>query len=405
MLRGARIENLPSYFLLFFSTMAATGAFAMDMYLPAIPTMAKALDVGIVAMNNTVSSFLVGYGLGQFLGGPISDQVGRKTVGLIGLGLFMVASLGIMFAGTVEQIQVLRGLQALGAGFSAVVCMAAVRDAFPPEEAGRKYALVIMIMLLAPLVAPVIGAFLLDFGWPAIFAALFVFGAVVFSWYWLGVPETRIVAKKKVNFGIIFSQYRDVIIRRVDGQFIPMKYLLSQAFSGGVLMVFLTNASFAYMEYFGVSPKVFPLLVAANVILMITTIRISMKLMASMHPDKIYRKGLWAQLTATALLLLSVSLGDPSLFIVFPLMVLSVGTMGFINPNSSAIFISYYDQLSGSASSINALIFFAIGASLSVFSGVIFDGSLIPIAATMFVSCLICNLIGWTIPRQVKMGS
>lgn len=404
MIQGARIKDLPSYFLLFFSTMAATGAFAMDMYLPAIPTMAKALDVGIVAMNNTVSSFLIGYGLGQFLGGPISDQIGRKTVGLFGLGLFMAASLGIMLADTVLQIQVLRGLQALGAGFSAVICMAAVRDAFPPEEAGRKYALVIMIMLLAPLVAPIIGAFLLDFGWPVIFAALFVFGAIVFTWYWLGVPETRIVAQKKINFKIIFSQYRDVIIRRVDGQLIPMKYALSQAFSGGVLMIFLTNASFAYMEYFGVSEKVFPFLVGTNVVLMISTIRFSMNRMKKVHPDKIYRKGLWAQLISTFLLLVYVSMGNPSLVVVFPLMVLSIGTMGLINPNSSAVFISYYDQLSGSASSINALVFFGIGAGMGVLSGVFFDGSLLPMAIAMFVSSLICKLIGWTIPRNQTMN-
>lgn len=405
MLEGSRIDNLPSYFLLFFSTMAATGAFAMDMYFPAIPTMARAFDVGIVAMNNTVSSFLVGYGLGQFLGGPISDQVGRKTVALVGLGIFMVTSIGIMFAATVPQIQVLRGLQAVGAGFSAVICMAAVRDAFPPQEAGRKYALVIMIMLLAPLIAPMIGAFLLDFGWPAIFAALFAFGALVFTWYWLGIPETRVVENKKVRLGIIFSQYKEVLIRRVDGQLLPLKYALSQAFSGGVLMVYLTNVSFAYMEYFGVSEKVFPLLVAANVVFMIGMIRFSMNRMAKVHPDQTYRKGLWAQLGANALLLLYVSLGNPSLAIFFPLIILSVGTMGLINPNSSAVFISYYDQLSGSASSVNALVFFSIGATMGALSGVFFDGSLLPMVTVMFVSSVICRIIGWTIPRQSHMES
>ena len=165
-------------------------------------------------------------------------------------------------------------------------------------------------------------------------------------------------------------------------------------------MVYLTNVSFAYMEYFGVPEKTFPFLVAINVIFMISMIRYSTHRMTKEHPDNTFRKGLWIQLFANAILLLYVIFAEPNLFVFVPLVVLSVSTMGLVNPNSSAIFIAYFDELSGSASSVNALIFFAIGAFMGTLSGLYFDGSLVPMVVTMFISSLLCRVIGWTIPRQ-----
>ena len=121
----------------------------MDAYLPAIPAMVEYFDSDIVSLNNTLSVFLVGYAFGQFFGGAFSDQVGRKRIGYVGLSVYVITTLAMTLTTTVEQLMALRFLQAIGGGFSTVICMALVRDIYPMEELGRRFATVTMIVLVA----------------------------------------------------------------------------------------------------------------------------------------------------------------------------------------------------------------------------------------------------------------
>jgi MFS family permease len=179
----------PRYLILFFGALVALGPLSMDAYLPAMPAMAAAFGVSIVSLNNTLSVFLIGYAVGQFFGGSFSDQIGRKRIGYTGLILYILASLGVAFAQDVQQMLVLRFLQAVAGGFSTVICMATVRDVYPIEELGRRFAAITMIVLVAPLVAPVLGAFLLPFGWESIFVVKASYAAILLGLYTLLVPR------------------------------------------------------------------------------------------------------------------------------------------------------------------------------------------------------------------------
>ena len=129
--RTATLLAVPRYLILFLGALIAIGPLSLDAYLPAMPAMAEAFGVGIVRLNDTISIYLVGYGLGVFFGGSFSDQIGRKRIGLIGLSIFAAASIAIGFSTTIEQVQWLRLVQAIGGGFSTVICMAIVRDVYP----------------------------------------------------------------------------------------------------------------------------------------------------------------------------------------------------------------------------------------------------------------------------------
>jgi DHA1 family bicyclomycin/chloramphenicol resistance-like MFS transporter len=181
----------PWYLIFFFGALAALGPLSIDAYLPGIPAMASAFGVSVVSLQNTLNVFLVGYAIGQFFGGAVSDQIGRKRVGYGGLAVYVVTSIAIAFAGSVEQMLTLRFFQAIGGGFSTVICLATVRDIYPVEQLGRRFATVTMVLLLAPLVAPALGAAVLPFGWEMIFMLKAVYAAVLMIAYaWL-VPETR----------------------------------------------------------------------------------------------------------------------------------------------------------------------------------------------------------------------
>jgi len=392
---------VPKYFLPFFGMLAAIVPFAIDAYIPAIPTMANAFGVGVGQMNQTISVFLLGYGAGQFFGGPLSDQLGRKTIGVSGLIVLLISTLLILFVNDFSELKFLRFFQAIGGGFTSVICMASIRDAYTAQSAGRKYAVVIMIMLIMPMLAPVIGSMLLGFGWKSIFLALFAFIFAAAMIYFFGIPETRVVEKKKVDFFRIFKQFKEVIQRKnAEGAWV-MLYVFSIGFSAAVMLIFVTNSSFIYMEYFQVSPSRFPIFFGANVIFMMACVQYSMRRMKMTHPHKLFMDGNRIQFFFTLILLLYVLFGKPELYTILFLMVGTVGSMGLVSPNASAVYISHYDALSGSATSLNSMFVLLMGGLIGGTVSVFLATSLLPIAIGMFACSIISNLAGHLIPKPV----
>lgn len=216
--------------------MVGLGPFAVDTYLPALPTMAEFFATDIVALNITVSTYLLGFGLGQLFGGPVSDQIGRKPVGMVGLGLFILTTIAIMFADSILQVQLLRALQAIGGGFATVICNAMIRDAYEPMEAAKRFPMVMLVMLIAPLAAPVLGSFLMDLGWEAIFVFLGVY-ALVLMFGFSRVPETVSNPSAKIRFGEIVPQYVAVLTRRVGGRLVPLRYMLTMGLIASLMMI------------------------------------------------------------------------------------------------------------------------------------------------------------------------
>jgi MFS transporter, DHA1 family, multidrug resistance protein len=393
--RGAALgaEHVPAYFIFFLGALVALGPLSVDAYLPAMPTMAEAFGVSIVRLNNTLSIYLLGYGAGQFFGGAFSDQIGRKRVGAIGLSLYIVTCVWIAFASTVEQVQWLRLLQAIGAGFSTVIAMAIVRDVYPPVELGRRFATVTMIMLIAPLLAPALGAFLLRYGWHSIFLAKASYAAALLVFYAVVVPETRPGRWSDLSVGSIFSQCRQVVTRRIDGRRLPVRYALSMALCAGVLMIFLTNASFLYIQHFGIEPTRFPLFFGLSVIGLMSMNLFSIRRLDRHNAGVLFRRGLLIQIAGVSVLFVVVALGLDSLWTVVPPLVVAISMLGLVNPSGSAQYISFFDKLAGSASSVYMTLLFSGGAALGALTGVFFDGTLLPIAGVMVFASLAANLL------------
>jgi len=391
---------VPPYLILFFGALVALGALSMDAYLPAIPAMALAFGVSIVSLNNTLSVFLVGYAVGQFFGGSLSDQIGRKRIGYVGLSVYVVATLAIAFAHNVEQMLALRFLQAIGGGFSTVICMATVRDVYPVEQLGRRFATVTMVVLVAPLVAPVVGAFLLPLGWEMIFVLKAIYAGLLLGLYSVLVPETRPGGMSRLSLRAVFAQCLEVVKRRVDGRYLPIRYALAMAFSTSVLMIFVTNASFIYMQYFGVPPSRFPLLFGASVIGFMSMNLFSMKKLSSHNAALFFRWGLTLQIAAVGALLLVVLADQVSLWTTVPLIIVTVSTLGLVGPAGSARYMGFFQQLAGSASSVYTTMMFMLGGLLGALTGLFYDGGLLPIVATMAIASLTANAIGWSLPTR-----
>lgn len=388
---------MPGGLIYFVGALIAIGPLSLDAYLPAMPAMAETFGVPIVALNNTISVYLVGYGISQFLGGTFSDQIGRKRIGLIGLSVFIVASVLLAFAKSIEQAQWLRFLQALGGGFSTVICMAIVRDVYPIAELGKRMAMMTLIMLASPVIAPTIGALLLNFGWPSIFLFKASYATVLLLVYWLRVPETRPGEWRNLSLITTLRQCAEVVTRKVNGQRLPMRFAISMALAAGVFMTFLTNSSFAYMEYFGASSTAFPLYFSMSIVGLIATNVYSMRRLTPQKAPKLFRYGLIVQAIAVIALVAMVLPGPSSIWsVVIPVMVL-VACFGLTGPAGSSQYMACFDKLAGSASSFYTTLMFAMGASLGGLSGYFFDGTLKPMVLTMLGASLSAMLLGATI--------
>jgi DHA1 family bicyclomycin/chloramphenicol resistance-like MFS transporter len=401
---GATVRNVapvPRYLIAFFGALVALGPLSMDAYLPAIPLMAADFGVGIVQVNNTLSVFLIGYAIGQFFGGAFSDQIGRKRIGYIGLTVYVATTFAMAFVDTVEHMLVLRFFQAIGGGFSTVICMASVRDIYPIEELGRRFATVTMIVLVAPLIAPTLGSLLLPLGWHSIFLLKATYAALLFVLYWLIVPETRPGGWARLSVWSLFRQCAQVLMRRVDGRLLPLRYACAMALSASVLMTFVTNAAFVYMEYFAVSAAAFPVLFALSVLGFMSMNLFSMRRLTSSNAGTFFRNGLRIQIAAVVLLLLVAVGGAATLWNVVPLIVLMMSTLGLVGPAGSARYMGYFAELAGSASAVYTTMMFALGGVLGALVGVLYDGTLLPMIAIMAAASTIANLIVWTLPQRV----
>jgi DHA1 family bicyclomycin/chloramphenicol resistance-like MFS transporter len=391
----------PWYLIFFFGALAALGPLSIDAYLPGIPAMASAFGVSVVSLQNTLNVFLVGYAIGQFFGGAVSDQIGRKRVGYGGLAVYVVTSIAIAFAGSVEQMLTLRFFQAIGGGFSTVICLATVRDIYPVEQLGRRFATVTMVLLLAPLVAPALGAAVLPFGWEMIFMLKAVYAAVLMIAYaWL-VPETRPGHLRNLSLRSVFRQCFDVVRRRVDARRLPIRYAMAMAFSASCMMIFVTNSSFIYMEYFGVGPARFSMLFALSVLGFMSMNLFSMWRLKSDNAGTFFRTGLTLQLVIVVGLVGVVAAGSAALSTVVPFIVLAVSTLGLVGPAGSSRYMGFFRELAGSASSVYTTMMFLLGGTFGWLSGLINDGTLLPIAAMMLGASLTANAISWGLPRRL----
>lgn len=177
-------------------SLTAIAPMSIDTYLPSFPVLTTALHTNPAAVQRTLSVFFIGLALGQLVYGPLSDRVGRRLPLLVGLALYTAASAGCALAGSIGQLVVWRGLQALGGCAGVVMARAVVRDVFGPREQARVLSSLMLVMGVAPILAPLAGGWLLDAaGWRAIFGVLVGFGAVAWVAVYRGLPDTEPAAR------------------------------------------------------------------------------------------------------------------------------------------------------------------------------------------------------------------
>lgn len=385
-------------FAFILAVLSALAPFSIDTYLPAIPTMADYFGASVHHVEWSISSYFFGFAVGQLLGGPLSDSLGRRKIALWGLLLFTVSSVMISQVESVDWLIGLRVLQAIGGGFSVVVVTAMVRDRFEGREAARIYTLIGFIMMAAPLTAPAIGAVILEFlHWQAIFIFLALYGLTTIVGVGALLAETRRVRRTQPRS--VGESIRSTLVTygRIVSHRGGLAYMLAMGFSMGVLFVYLTDSAFVFIEYYGYSHTSFPIFFSANVLAMMAFNRVNAMLLKRHEPDSIMRFGLILLVVLTLMLLASATLSGDQI-LVFPLLLLAIGSLSLISTNGTACFMAYFGEEAGAANAVLGTVRFVFAALLGGVVGFVHDGSLLPMTG-MIAFCAVMALASYSFLR------
>jgi len=390
-----RPDFSPRILAILLAALVALTPFSIDTYLPAIPDMARYFGTSVGMVEMTVGAFFLGYAMGQLVGGPLSDHFGRRRIGGPGVVIFFLATVAIIIAPNIETAIFGRFVQGFGGGFVTVIAPSVVRDRFTGKAAARMFALIGVVMMMAPLLAPAAGAIMLKFSdWRMIFIFLAGYALLALAIIFLCLPERKKALTEKLNMAKVWNGYRQVLTHRR-----AMGYLITQTFSLSVLLLFLTGSAFTYITYLGVSTDFFAVLFGANIVAMMFFNRLNPFLLNIFSSYQLIKAGITLQLLACSVLwggqvagLLFVDLSfidSKNIFMVVPMVILSVGAAGIIMPNTFACFLEDFQDNSGVATATLGASQFIMGGFLSAVLGLLHSDNILPMASMMLLSSIL----------------
>lgn len=358
----------------------ALSPLAVDMYLPVIPVIAQGFAVPVQDVAITVSLYILGIGVGQFIGGPLSDYQGRRPVLVAGLSIFALASLVLATAQSLEVFWVARVVQAIGGGFAAVVVPAMIRDTTDGQAAAKLFALIALITIFAPAIAPALGTAIFHLsGWRMVFFVLVAYAVTVMLLTGRGLKTMH--RPPPPAFGeSLLRRYRHVL-----GHKTAMRYVLTQGLTFSVMMTFLVNSSLVYIEQYGVDETTFSVLFAANIITMAMGNRINNRLLNRLSSAHILFGAIAIQLLA-CLVLVGITGFRPPLWVVVPVIMVSIGALGGVMGNTQACCLQFFPRHAGVASALLGSAQFLVGAVISGISAQFHSEAFWPMSITMLVA-------------------
>ena len=352
-----RQAPLPVLWVMMMGVMIAIGPLAIDMYLPALPEMAEDFGVSVSDISKSVPFYFIGLVFGQLFYGPFSDRVGRVLPMYLGMTIFIIAS--VVCATTTNEyvLFVARTVQALGACVTAVVTRAAIRDTLNPIQSARAFSLMILVMGVAPILAPTLGTLMLKFAnWHILFWFLAGYGVLNIILTKLFLKETLAPQNRNTKpISTTFASYGDLL---------KDKTFIIPALAGGLLQgaffIYLSISSELFMVHFGLSKENFAIAFGANAFGFIALTQINQFLTKRFRLVQLLRFGAFMQLTfAFGLLVLGVLGGG--FWWVYVALFLCIAGLGLTQPNAGAIALAFQKKRAGMASAMQGAFQFSVG--------------------------------------------
>ncbi|UAN20707.1 Bcr/CflA family multidrug efflux MFS transporter [Enterobacter sp. JBIWA003] len=331
---------------------------SIDMYLPALPVISAQFGVPAGSAQMTLSTYILGFALGQLFYGPMADSLGRKPVILGGTLVFAAAAVACALAQTIDHLIFMRFFHGLAAAAASVVINALMRDIYPKEEFSRMMSFVMLVTTIAPLVAPMAGgAVLVWFSWHVIFWILALAALLASAMIFFFIVETLPVERRqkfhiRTTIGNFASLFRH---KRV------LSYMLASGFSFAGMFSFLSAGPFVYIELNHVSPQHFGYYFALNIVFLFIMTIINSRFVRRVGALNMFRAGLWIQFVMAIWLVVSAFLGVGFWALVVGVAAF-VGCVSMVSSNAMAVILDEFPHMAGTASSLAGTFRFGIGA-------------------------------------------
>jgi DHA1 family bicyclomycin/chloramphenicol resistance-like MFS transporter len=354
--------------------------FAIDMYLPAFPQMATALDTTTARISLSLASYFAGLAAGQLFYGPLLDRFGRKLPLYAGLALFIAASMACLCSRSVEWLVAMRFVQALGGCVAGVAAMAMVRDFFPARETAKIISLLILVISASPLLAPSVGVFVaVHWGWQWVFIVLSAFVVLMLAVTAWVLPEghapDRAVSLRPLP---ILRNYLEVL---KEPQFIT--YSLSGAFSFSGLLVYVASSPIVFMEVFHVSVQQFGAIFAGLSVGFIGSNQINVLLLRKFTSEQIFRGAMLVECPVAVLLLLGTIYGWFGLPGTLVLLFIALSSLGLAYPNAAALALVPFDHNIGRAAAMLGFLQIGVSGLASASIGIFDSHTMMPVALVL----------------------
>lgn len=373
--------------------LSAIGPFAIDMYLPALPSIGQSLGASMGAVQASLMAFFISLGVGQIIYGPVSDMVGRKPPLYFGLVLFGVGSVGCALAPDIQTLVVLRFVQGLGACAGMVIPRAIVRDLHTGHDAARLMSLLMLVFSVSPILAPLGGSFLIEaFGWRSVFWAVTVAAVLGLVLLATRLSETR-PAELRVDSSVRSAlQAYGVLLR--DRHFLGLVFI--GAFGISSFFAYLANSSFVLIDHYGLTPRQYSVAFAANAASFIGISQFTGKLSARFGLVPLVKVAVVGYASTMCLLLLLNLLGFDQLSVMIGLLFVGYGFLGLVVPTTAVLALDEHGAIAGTASALMGTLQFVTGAVVMGLTGLFLDGTARPmltgIAGAGVVALLLTHL-------------
>lgn len=358
-------------------SVSAIGPAAMDAYLPGLPELARDFGASPSAAQVTVTTYLLGLALGQLLSGPLSDVHGRRRPLVAGMAVFTVTTLACSLAPSLSVLAGMRLVQGTSAAVGVAVGRAIVRDLYAGAAGARYLSRLMMVIGLAPILAPVIGGQLLRFtSWRGVFVALSVLGLALTAVGARLLPETLPRERRRAaGLGLTLRTFAQLL---ADRRFVG--FVLVVGLGGGAMIGYVAGSSFVLQDVYGASPQLYGVLFGLNAVFLVAGAQVNAHLLATRSPRSLLRVGLVMLVVAGVALVVIVSLPAAGLATVVAPLMLQMASWSFVQANALALALTDHPEVAGTAAALLGVSQYAFGAFTAPLVGIGGSDTALPMA-------------------------
>ena len=366
--------------ILTLGALTTLGPLAIDLYLPALPAIAESMGEPLNRIQYTLSAYTIGFALSQLVYGPLSDRFGRRAIMFPGIIFFILTNILAALCTSANELIIVRVLQAMSAAAILVTIPAMIRDLFPSEQMAKVLSSIMLVMIVAPLVAPLLGGQILRFfGWQSLFIFLAIMASLSMILAFFRVKETLPEENRLIVTPVQLAINYSNILRNREA----ISCILCHAFFFGGMFAFISGSPFVYIELFGVAPEHYGFLFAIHIVAMTIANMVNIRLVERFKLFSILRAGSFMAAISGLLLLLSAITGFGGLLGLMIPIAGYVACVGFTGPNSNALALSHFSKSAGSANALAGALRFTVGGITSALVGFFHDGTALPMVAIM----------------------